>query len=303
MYDICVRLILGLKILSCKESRAHFMNFTVKLKNAISSAGSILCVGLDPVPEQIPLSLREAFPEDDKQVLEFCRRVIEATKPHACAYKPNTAFFEALGSRGWAVLEEVADMVPSNRILIMDAKRGDIGNTAARYKNAFFDHLQADAITLNPLMGMETLDPFLGDPEKAVFVLAMTSNPGAADLLQRRFEGRLSLGEYIAGELAKKMNSNSTHLGLVTGATQTDWLRPLLEAFPEAHLLIPGVGKQGGSVEELADVLKNHKGLPIINSSRSVIYAGQNSEDWMELVTAKAVLLKESFSIITQRYV
>lgn len=279
------------------------MNFTVKLKKAIISAESTLCVGLDPVSNRIPAPLKEAFPEEDKQILEFCRRIIEATKTHACAFKPNTAFFEALGSKGWAVLEEVADMVPSNRVLIMDAKRGDIGNTAERYKHAFFDRMQADAITLNPLMGMETLDPFLDDPQKGVFVLAMTSNRGAADLLQRRFEGRMSLGEYIAEELAKKMSKSSAHLGLVTGATQTDWLRPVLNAFPQAHLLIPGVGKQGGDINEIADILSAHKGIPIINSSRSVIYAGGNSEDWMEQVSEKALELKQSLRVITERYV
>ncbi len=279
------------------------MNFTVKLKKAIASAGSTLCVGLDPVPERIPAPLKKAFPEEEKQVLEFCRRVIESAKSHACAFKPNTAFFEALGSKGWSVLEEVADMVPSNRVLIMDAKRGDIGNTADRYKHAFFDRMQADAITLNPLMGMETIDPFLDDPQKAVFVLAMTSNRGAADLLQRRFEGRLSLGEYIAEELAKKMGKSSSHLGLVTGATQTEWIRPVLNAFPEAHLLIPGVGKQGGDIDELADVLSSHKGLPVVNSSRSIIYAGGDSEEWMELVSAKAMEMKQSLRVITERYV
>lgn len=279
------------------------MNFTVKLKNAISSSGSVLCVGLDPVPEYIPKPLRETFRKDDKLILDFCRRIIEATKSCACAFKPNTAFFEALGSKGWAVLEEVSDMVPSNRILIMDAKRGDIGHTAMQYKQAFFERLRADAITLNPLMGMETIDPFMDDPEKAVFVLAMTSNRGASDLLQRRFEGRLSLGEYIAEELAKKKCKSSSHLGLVTGATQTEWIRPILNAFPEAHLLIPGIGKQGGNIEDLAEILKNHKGLPIINSSRSVIYAGGDSEDWMEKVSIKAAMVKESLSIITKQYV
>ncbi len=279
------------------------MNFTVKLKNSISTSASVLCVGLDPVPDYIPKPMREIYRDDDKLILEFCRRIIEATKPYVCAYKPNTAFFEALGSRGWAVLESVTDMVPSDKILIMDAKRGDIGHTALQYRHAFFDQMRADAITLNPLMGMETIDPFLDDPEKCVFVLAMTSNRGAADLLQRRFEGRLSLGEYIAEELAKKRNNSSSHLGLVTGATQPDWIRPVLKAFPDAHLLIPGIGKQGGSVSELADVLKNHKGLPVINSSRSVIYAGGDSEDWMEKVAVKAAMVKESLSIITEKYV
>jgi orotidine-5'-phosphate decarboxylase len=279
------------------------MNFTEKLKNSVTSAGSVLCVGLDPVPERIPRPLKDTFPEPSDCILEFCRRVIEASKPHACAFKANTAFFEAMGSRGWSVLEEVVEMVPSNRVLILDAKRGDIGNTAEQYRKALFDRLNADAITLNPLMGLDTLEPYLDDPSKAVFILAMTSNRGAGDFLQRRFEGRMSLGEYIAEELAKKQAENKAHLGMVVGATQTETAQSVMQAHPQAHLLIPGIGAQGGSVEELIRLTEHHSGIPVISSSRSIIYAGGDETGWMEQVAEKAMEVKQSLRKITERYV
>lgn len=279
------------------------MTFTEKLQRAASSSQSLLCVGLDPDPVRIPLPLRSSTSSEPEQVLEFCRRIIEATKTRACAFKPNLAFFEALGGAGWEVFEEIINLIPSNRVVIADAKRGDIGNTAQKYKEAFFDRLGVDAITLNPLMGMDSLDPFLADPEKAVFVLAMTSNRGAADFLQRRFLGRMSLGEYIADELCKRQGSAQTHLGMVVGATNTEAIRTLLEVHPEAHLLIPGIGAQGGSLSELFSVLEHHRGIPVINSSRSVIYAGGDDENWIEQVTFAAADIQESLKPLTKRYV
>lgn len=279
------------------------MNFTQKLKQAIVSSDSTLCVGLDPDLNKIPVPLKEQYPDVERLVPEFCRRIIESTKVHVCAFKPNIAFFEALGPKSWSILEEVADMIPSNRVFIADAKRGDIGNTALKYKEAFFDQMGADAITLNPLMGMDTLNPFLGDESKGVFVLAMTSNKGAADFFQRRFEGRVSIGEYIAEELSKKESESRAHLGMVVGATQAEYIEPLLKACPNAHLLIPGIGSQGGSVDEIEKVLRGHKGIPIINSSRAIIYAGGNEPDWADRVSQKAIGMKESISKITEKYV
>lgn len=278
------------------------MTFTEKLKSAVSSSGSVLCVGLDPVPDLIPKALQQDFPDSPTLFLEFCSEIIESTKEHVCAYKPNTAFFEALGSPGWQTLEQVIKLIPEDKIVIADAKRGDIGNTALQYKKAFFDELDTDAVTLNALMGMDTLDPFLDEPGKAVFVLAMTSNRGSADFLQRRFEGRMSLGEYIAEELEKKQDKSLTHLGLVVGATQVESISPVIHAYPEAHLLIPGIGKQGGSVNELQKVLEHHNGVPVINSSRSIIYAGSENENWQEAVWEKASKMKQSLQIITDRY-
>jgi orotidine-5'-phosphate decarboxylase len=279
------------------------MNFREKLSRAVRSSGSTLCVGLDPVRERIPRPLRESIADEGELIFEFCRRVIEATKVHACAYKPNVAFYEALGSRGWEIYEALMDEIPSNRILIADAKRGDIGNTASMYKKAYFDRYPSDAITLNPLMGMDTLTPFLHDETRCIYVLSMTSNPGAADFLQRRFQGRMSLGEYIAEELSKMQSTSSTELGMVVGATQAEAAGPVLAACPEAHLLIPGIGTQGGSVEQLAVLLQGHKGIPVINSSRSILYAGGDDESWMEMITEKAAETQQFLKPITAQYV
>src|SRR5690625_2145200 len=141
------------------------MTFTDKLQQAVISSNSLLCVGLDPVPGKIPASLKDTYPDSNKQVFEFCSRVIQATRDHACAYKPNTAFFEAMGAEGWCLMVKIFDEIPSDKILIADAKRGDIGNTARAYKRAFFDNPKSDAITLNPLMGMDTVQPFLRSEE------------------------------------------------------------------------------------------------------------------------------------------
>lgn len=279
------------------------MTFTKKLKRSISDSNSVLCVGLDPVPDLIPKELTSKFSDRSDVVFEFCSRIINATQDSACAYKPNTGFFEALGREGWAVLEQVIRQIPDDKIIIADAKRGDIGNTAMQYKKAFFDELDADAVTLNALMGMDTLEPFMDEENKAVFVLTMTSNRGSADFLQRRFEGRMSLGEYIAEELEKKQDKSKTHMGMVVGATQIESIGPVIRANPKAHLLIPGIGKQGGSVSELQKVLKNHDGIPVINSSRSIIYAGSDRKDWEKAVSDKASSMKESLKILTERYV
>ncbi|TVQ66947.1 MAG: orotidine-5'-phosphate decarboxylase [Balneolaceae bacterium] len=279
------------------------MNFTDKLKKAIESSGSVLSVGLDPDPARLPLSLKEQVSDPNGQVVEFCRRVINATKQHACAFKPNMAFFEAMGDAGWQILEEVSDMIPSNRIFIADAKRGDIGNTAGKYREAFFDRLNADAVTLNPLMGLDTLEPYFGDASKALFILTMTSNTGAADFLQRRFEGRLSLGEYIAELLSKKQERSETHLGMVVGATQPEAFEPVIKAHSKAHLLIPGIGTQGGTVESVVKATADHKGMVVVNASRSVIYAGSGSPEWEQEVSLRAEQLKEKLKPITERYV
>jgi orotidine-5'-phosphate decarboxylase len=279
------------------------MTYTDKLTNAVRSSGSLLCVGLDPDPARIPAPLRSNYTDETELIFEFCRRIVEATKPYTCAFKPNTAFFEAYGSEGWAVLERLMDIIPSNRLVIADAKRGDIGNTASRYKTSLFDRLGADAVTLNPMMGLDTLEPFLNDETKAVYVLVMTSNSGAADFLKRRFEGRTSLSEYLAEELSKQQQRSKTQLGMVVGATQAADLSLVLKANPSAHLLIPGVGSQGGDPGKLAEALRDHRGIPLINSSRSVIFAGGDSEEWMEMSASKAAQFKEMFQPITDRYV
>lgn len=279
------------------------MTFRQKLQRAVTSSGSLLSVGLDPDPARIPQQIKEQFPETERQVFEFCRRVIEATKLHTGIYKPNMAFFEALGSKGWAVLEQLLEEIPSGKVVIADAKRGDIGTTAVKYKQAFFDHLGVDAITLNPLMGLDTIEPFLEDNTKGIFVLTVTSNRGSADFVQRRFQGRMSLGEYFAEELSKKNQTSKTDIGMVVGATQPEAAGPVLDAFPDANLLIPGVGTQGGDLNLVQLALKHHRGIPIINSSRAIIYNGAEDENWEEAVSAKAAEMKQLLMPLTAKYI
>nr|WP_255415938.1 orotidine-5'-phosphate decarboxylase [Rhodohalobacter sp. SW132] len=278
------------------------MTFTQKLQRSVRSSNSVLSVGLDPDPIKIPQPLKAQFPDKEELVFEFCRRIIEATKTEAAAYKPNLAFFEALGPGGWRVLDALMDLIPAAKVTIADAKRGDIGTTAEKYKEAFFDELHADSVTLNPLMGFDTLEPYFYDESKAVFVLTITSNKGSADLLRLPVMGRASVGEYIAEHLAAAQNKSATHLGMVVGATQPDSARQVLKVNPNAHLLMPGIGAQGGDLNLIEELLKDHRGIPIINSSRSIIYAGGDMENWEELVQKKAAETRVSLMEITKKY-
>ncbi|MDV2988751.1 MAG: orotidine-5'-phosphate decarboxylase [Dehalogenimonas sp.] len=238
------------------------MNFIEKLTGAARANDSWLCVGLDPELGRLP---------SGTSTFEFCRAVIEATQDLACAFKPNAAFFEALGSDGWTILKTVIDAVPKHIPVILDAKRGDIGNTAVAYARSAFEHLGADAVTVNPYMGYDSVKPFTDYPDRGVFVLCRTSNPGSADFQSLEFDGK-PLYQIVAD---KVVNWNTFgNLGLVVGATKPDELRTVRVAHPELPLLIPGVGAQGGSLELAVKNGVNATGeLAIINSSRQIIYA------------------------------
>lgn len=280
------------------------MTFTQKLQRAVQTSSSVLSVGLDPDPSRMPDVLRRQFKDPCDLTHEFCRRVIECTKTEAAAYKPNLAFFEALGSGGWKVLESLADLIPHGKIIIADAKRGDIGTTAGQYKIAFFDKLQADAVTLNPMMGLDTLNPFLDDESRGIYVLTLTSNPGADQFMQKPLQqpAGIPLAEYISSQLSYKAKSSLTHIGMVVGATRALSAGRVLQANPGANLLIPGVGAQGGDVNQLIELLKGHAGIPLINSSRAILYAGEGSENWEEKVALKASETRLLLEPITKQY-
>ncbi len=279
------------------------MTFTQKLKNAVVAANSTLCVGLDPNLSLLPKSVKAKFSEPEEQVIHFCKAVIDHTQEFCAAYKPNLAFFEALGSSGLSVFHEVLAHVPKNRIVISDAKRGDISTTAEHYKKSFFDQFHVDAITLNPLMGFETLDAFTRDETKGIYVLALTSNPGADDFLKKPFEGFDMMAQYIAYQLEQRSQHSKAHLGMVIGATQAELSKSVTDLHKKASLLIPGIGAQGGSIDELAKALSEQEGIPLINSSRGIIYAGSDHENWTEHVAHKAKEMKEKLNLITERYV
>ncbi len=279
------------------------MNYVQKLQKAIAESQSCLCVGLDPHLDLFPDYLNEEIPDTNERVSQFLMKIIEITAPYCAAFKPNLAFFEALGDGGLKVFHDVIKAIPEDKIVIGDAKRGDIGSTARHYREAFFDIYKLDAITLNPLMGFETLEPYFQFSEKGLYVLALTSNPGASDFLIQPFSGFDTMAEYIAASLRKRQSQSNASLGMVVGATKPQNLGSILQQHPTAPLLIPGIGSQGGRVEELVAVLQGHAGAPLISSSRSILFAGGNNQNWEQAVVEKVQSYREELKPITQQYV
>jgi orotidine-5'-phosphate decarboxylase len=222
-------------------------------------------VGLDPDPAKIPA----AFGTGVVAMEAFCSAVVEATLPYAVAYKPNLAFFEQYGAEGWAALERVVANIPSDVLVIADAKRGDIGNTALKYAQALFTGLGADAVTVAPYMGRDSVEPFTSFPNKWTVLLALTSNPSAEDF---EFHGGTPLFEDV---LSKSQTfEGADRLMYVVGATRPEQLGRVRKLVPEAFLLVPGVGAQGGTVEDVCTHGMNATCGLLVNSSRGILYAG-----------------------------
>ena len=278
------------------------MNYLEKLQKSVSENQSCLSVGLDPNIDRIPKSLRDQISSDEELVLQFLKSVIEITSDYCAAYKPNLGFFEALGKNGLEVFAKTIENIPSDKIIIADAKRGDISSTASHYAKAYFEKFNADAITINPLMGFESLDPFLNHPQKGTYTLTLTSNPGATDFLMQPFAGEANMASFIAKRLSSLQEENKTHLGMVIGATKADTFKSVIKNHAEGSLLIPGIGAQGGSIQELATALENHKGIPLVNSSRSILYAGEGKKDWKSAVAQQAKETMKALNPITQKY-
>lgn len=279
------------------------MTFLQKLRSSVSRTGSVLCVGLDPNLDLLPQSVKDQFENPEEQVAYFCKLVIDYTSKYCAAFKPNLAFFEALGPNGLSVLEEVIAHIPDEKIIIADAKRGDISSTAEHYRKAFWGEFNVDAITLNPLMGFETIEAFSKDEAKGIYVLTLTSNTGASDFFKKPFSGFDMMSQFIASQLSKRSVASRSHLGMVIGATQAEEAESVLSYHPHGALLIPGIGAQGGSVSELAKALRGHQGIPLINSSRGIIYAGKDEGDWPKYVADAAKTMKQKLNQITQQYV
>ncbi len=241
------------------------MTFLQKLHRITASRGLGLCVGLDPDPGKLP----PGFSPDLDGISRFLFEAVRVASPYASAFKVNTAFYEAWGSEGWALLEKIAAALPESSLRIADAKRGDIGNTARHYARAFFERLPFDAITLSPYMGSDTLQPFLSDPQKGAFVLALTTNAGSADL-QRFSNGKRMLFQHILRQIP--FWAPAGNLGAVVGATHPQDLKAIREEFPDVPLLIPGVGAQGGDIEAIVEASKPTRAPVLVNVSRGVLY-------------------------------
>jgi len=247
------------------------MKFVEKLNAAVAGNRSLVCVGLDTSPELVP---------PGTSVLDFNKAIIDATADLVCAYKPNMAFYEAQGEKGLEAIYQTIKHIPKNVPVIVDAKRGDIGNTAEAYAKALFIQLGADAATVNPYLGYDALEPFLKYADKGVIILCRTSNKGAADFqsLPCDFEGKkLPLYEVVAIK-ASRWNTNG-NVALVVGATYPEELKNIRQAHPDLPILIPGVGAQGGdlalAIKYGIDAAK--RGI-IINSSRQIIYASKGAD-------------------------
>lgn len=256
------------------------MNFTQRLNKTIDEKNSLLCVGLDTVLEKIPPFIRKK----EDPIFQFNKAVVKATADFACAYKVNTAFYEAYGLEGWKALKQTFDFLPQNTIKIADAKRGDIGNTSKMYARSLFEWLGADAITVNPLMGGDSVSPFLENPEKGVFFLCLTSNPGSADL-QHFSNGQ----EKLYQQIIRLVNSWNTkgNCGLVVGATHPAELSAIREQAEDIPFLIPGIGAQGGDIESSVKNGTDTNGRgAIFNSSRAIIYASQKENFINDVRTA-----------------
>jgi orotidine-5'-phosphate decarboxylase len=242
------------------------MKFGDKLLNASRKNKSWLCIGLDPDPELMP----------GTDVLQFNKAIIEATSDLVCSYKPNLAFYEALGIEGLAILEKTIKHVPGDIPVIGDAKRGDIGNTAGAYARALFRVWGFDAVTVSPYLGFDSIEPFIQYQDKGVFILCRTSNRGATDFQDLR-TGDLLLYEVVA-QKAREWNTHG-NIGLVVGATYPEELKKVRSFCPEMPLLIPGIGAQGGDLASAVVYGADAQGgKAIISVSRQILYASREKD-------------------------
>lgn len=264
---------------------------TEELIAQIRRKNSFLCIGLDVDLSKIPNNLLEK----SDPIFEFNKAIIDATHHLCVAYKPNTAFYEAYGISGWQSLEKTIDYLNQyypEIFTIADAKRGDIGNTSSMYAKAFFEDLNFDSITVAPYMGKDSVEPFLAFQDKHTILLALTSNQGAFDFQTIKSESK----ELYKQVLEKsKQYKNSEQLMYVVGATKAEYLKDIREIVPDSFLLVPGVGAQGGSLEEVCKYGMNRDVGLLINSSRGIIYASQN-DDFAEAAATKALELQQQMA-------
>lgn len=262
------------------------MRFYQKLEQAIVQNTSYLCIGLDPVEERLPQSIRGK----KNPTLAFLLQIIEFTQTSVAAYKPNFAYFEALGPKGMETLSQVIAAIPPGIVIIGDAKRGDIGHSAQMYAKAVFETYRCDAVTVNPYQGYDALQPFFECEEKGTFVLCLTSNPGSRDF---QIPGDLYLR---VAEKVKVWNTRG-NCGMVVGATQSEWLQTIRQTSGPMPYLIPGIGAQGGDLEKTIQFAEDDTAFPyLINTSRAVLYAsseenfaqsaGKVAQEWKEQINS-----------------
>lgn len=265
-----------------------------RLRQTQREKQTALCVGLDPVPARLPSPLQDGRLTTDA-VRAFCSTIVEVTAPYVCAFKPNFAFFEALGPAGLTVLDQVVGIVPDDCLTIADAKRGDIGHSARFYARSIYDRFGFDACTVSPYLGGDSVGPFLEHEGTCTFVLARTSNDGAADFQEGCTCGDVPLYLHVARKAEAWSAEGDGTAGLVAGATAPEALRELREACPSLPFLVPGVGAQGGSPAEVMKAAATEDGPVIVNSSRSILYAS-NGDDYADAAAQAAKRLRDALN-------
>ncbi|MDO4880780.1 MAG: orotidine-5'-phosphate decarboxylase [Capnocytophaga sp.] len=272
-------------------------NFSVtELKNQILEKKSFLCVGLDTDLTKIPKYLLQ----EEDPIFSFNKAIIDATHEYTVAYKPNTAFYEAYGVRGWQALEKTIRYINENYpkiFTIADAKRGDIGNTSTMYAKAFFEDLQFDSVTVAPYMGRDSVEPFLAFEDKITILLALTSNSGAFDFQTLFIENEELYKKVLQTSQTWK---NAQNLMYVVGATKAEFLLEIRKIIPNHFLLVPGVGAQGGSLSEVCKYGMNESVGLLVNSSRAIIYAS-DKEDFAEKAQEEAQKIQKEMSFLLEK--
>lgn len=266
---------------------------TEQLYQQIIEKKSFLSVGLDVDLTKIPQHLLQT----EDPIFEFCKAIIDATHDLCVAYKPNTAFFEAYGLKGWQALEKTIAYINENHpdiFTIADAKRGDIGNTSAMYAKAFLQDMDFDSITVAPYMGKDSVEPFLAVEDKFTILLALTSNEGAFDF-QTKDAGGKELYKTVLE--TSKTYKNSHNLMYVVGATKAEYFTEIRRIIPDSFILVPGVGAQGGSLQDVCKYGMTDKVGLLVNSSRGIIYAS-NGEDFAEKARAEALAMQQEMADI-----
>jgi orotidine-5'-phosphate decarboxylase len=262
-----------------------------ELLSQIKQKQSFLCVGLDTDVKKIPAHLLEL----EDPIFEFNKQIIDATKDLCVAYKPNIAFYESMGPKGWVSLQKTLDYIPNDIFTIADAKRGDIGNTSNMYARTFFKNMNFDSVTVVPYMGEDSITPFLEFEDKWVIVLSLTSNKGSLDFQKiESKDGKKLFQQVLETSQAWGTDENMMY---VVGATRAEQLSEIREIIPNHFLLVPGVGAQGGNLKDVAKYGMNSDCGLLVNSSRGIIYSG-NGSDFAEKARIEAQKLQQEMAVI-----
>ena len=266
------------------------------LIDVIKHQKSFLSIGLDPDLNKLP----QGISKDAQGVFDFCKKIIDHTAPYCCSYKLNTAFFEVLGPDGMHIFNQLVNYIPDTHFVIADAKRGDIGNTSRMYAQTFFETYQCDGLTVSPYMGSDSLKPFLEFKDKYTIVLGLTSNEGAQDFELQTLENQNNVYQFVMQTVASW--STPQNLMFVIGATQEALQKEIRSNYPEHFFLVPGVGAQGGSLEDTCNNMLTKDFGILIASSRDILYADSGSEYYLKSAEKAKAISQNIWQLYSEQF-